>query len=347
MAIVQKKGRYYLVTYFTDPRDGKRRQRWESTGESDRDKAEAWVARHNAPAGHGDAMTFADAWEFFTRHHGLEPEAGRKTSTGYRKAKSWEHFCNWMGSERKSIRFMHEVTYQHAMDYCRELRRTVSAHTYNLELAKLREIFDKLEQPAGLTANPFRAVPTAKRVRHRPYKCLSDPELRRILEAAPGAWKVAIVIAMHTGLDFADIRALRWADIVDTPTGPVIHKTRRKVQFTGTAPMVIAVHPRLAALLDTLPRDGEYVLPHKFQTRGCEGEFPELLRTAKIEAEGYTLGFHCLRVTFCTRLEAAGVSAEHRAKLMGHSSPSMTALYSRDVDQARAAVSQLTYEVGE
>ncbi|MDX9980542.1 MAG: tyrosine-type recombinase/integrase [Lentisphaeria bacterium] len=350
MAIIKRKGsaNWYLVTLYVDPKDGKSKQRWQTTGKTDRKEAEAWAAAQQLePAGAGEPMTFDAAWRFYFDNHCApdvsSPVSSPETRAQYRKRRSWEHFITWMGGRYRAVRFLHEVNYRHAMEYAKELRRHVSSHTYNLELAKLREIFDKLEQPAGLTVNPFRAVPTAKKVRHVPYKCLTDDELRRLLAASPPEWRLAITIALYTGLDFADVRHLRWADVVATPYGLVIHKTRRKVQFTGTAPMVIALHPRLEALLSTLPRDGECVLPRKFQTRGCEGEFPGLLQTAGITPDGFTLGFHCLRVTFCTRLEASGVAAEHRAKLMGHSTPDMTAIYSRDVEQARAAVAKLDF----
>jgi integrase len=146
-------------------------------------------------------------------------------------------------------------------------------------------------------------------------------------------------------LDFANVRILKWNDLkeVPTPTGNrfIIQTVREKTKRSYGQPLQIPVKKELADHLQSLKRENAYILPDRFRTRNIEGEFPAILKKAKIQADGHKLGFHCWRHTFNSNLQALGVPVDTRRQLTGHSNIDTNLIYSNAVEPLFSAVDKI------
>lgn len=171
----------------------------------------------------------------------------------------------------------------------------------------------------------------------RPLRCdpeefdyLNEEEANRLLEAASGAYKTAILLALHTGMRIGELMALNWNHIdfekqeiviKDNFSAGVLSST--KSNKIRRAPMTQDLYNHLIALS---PKNG-------FVLKGPDGlRFrPECSRTSIHaickKADLRRIGWHKLRHTFASRLAERGVSMRAIQLLMGHSDIKTTMRY--------------------
>ena len=202
------------------------------------------------------------------------------------------------------------------------LHRSTAPATINREVAVLKNLFNKAIEWGRADRNPAKGVRMLKEP-DPPVRVLSDDEEQRLLEACCPHLRVAILIALNTGLRLQETLQLRWKD-VDFAVG-LISVERRK----GGKSAKIEMNTRLtAALLDfragsrsdylfVSDRTGKPILSPKTAFRNA-------VRRSGIPH----CRFHDLRHTFATRLVRSGVDIVTVQKLMGHASISMTLRYS-------------------
>ncbi len=353
MAIVKRKNSQYwwMVLW----KNGK--QFWQSTHKTDEDEARLveletrllvkkkvdekklteFVEKVVGSAVARKGLPIASAWDKFIT---LPGQSERKKRTILSKRQIWKRFVKWLGQQHPEIVDLQGVDRDVAMEYATSLNGK-SAQTYNNARHNLHGIFTGLTHAANLTVNPFDVVPT-KSARHTSYRPFSIVEIRKILKTAPEHWRVAVLIALYTGLRFVDVCFLKWG-IVDLSKGIIEVEPEKTKRLTKK--VKIPIHLELAKELRRLKRDKMYVLPimaKRYHVRSFQSEFTNILVTCSIkDSSDGIVGFHSLRHTFVTMLEESGASRQVSQKLVGHGSPIMTDLYSHDIKSSKKAISRL------
>lgn len=151
------------------------------------------------------------------------------------------------------------------------------------------------------------------------------------------------VVSLDSGLRFGEISALTWG-CVDTENGAlwVLNtkgKTDRKVPITD----------RLKDIFQSLGRGkpNELIFPTRTGTRLKEppATFKQVANDLGLNIgvdKKMRVTFHTLRHTYASRLVQAGVDLFRVQRLLGHSTPVMTARYSKLADaDLRSAVEQM------
>jgi integrase len=174
----------------------------------------------------------------------------------------------------------------------------------------------------------------------------------KLVGAAEGDWKGAILLAYYTGARLRDVTNMRWN---------AIDLKRQLITFTPSKTnkaQTIPLHVELERHLLKSPGIGKaFVFPSLAGKgtggkSGLSGQFAAIMARAGIEgkitrhtAEGRannSLSFHSLRHSFNSALANAGVSQEIRQKLTGHASAEMNKLYTHhEIEPLRAAVEKL------
>jgi integrase len=142
--------------------------------------------------------------------------------------------------------------------------------------------------------------------------------------------RLALALLLYTAQRRADVVRIGRQHIRDG----ALHLTQQK---TGT-PLVIPVHPQLAAVIAATPSDHltylvtEYGQP--FTAPGFGNWFREQCNAAGLPRE---CAAHGLRKAACRRLAEAGASANVIAAISGHKTLREVERYTRAADQARMA----------
>lgn len=147
---------------------------------------------------------------------------------------------------------------------------------------------------------------------------------------------VCLTLAAYSGLRCLEIATLRWEDVNESSmlcTGKGGHQRR------------IPLHPKVSEALAMLPADdGTYVIPR------CDGWKDRPLHAGRvsgmINSYLHELGIpdtaHTLRHRFGTEFYRASKDLRLTQELMGHASPTTTAIYAAaDMDSAAALVAGL------
>ena len=253
--------------------------------------------------------------------------AERYREIGATARKMWRRF------ERESgYTFLDEVTPTAALAYLQRIAPSGGKY-YNNTRSALNGIFKLLLVDSGMDASPFdKLMPTrCSTLSQRPFTL---EEYERIIAAAPSPWREAVQIAWFTGMREKDVFTLRWSEI----RGDLIRKLPAKTARFKRE-VLIPIHPKLAELLKTIPRDGARVLghwPYNPDYIGFRRAFGEILTRAGItETREGRVCFNSLRNSFISRCDAAGIPRHAIRGIVGHVSDKMTDLYSHDETSAR------------
>ena len=247
--------------------------------------------------------------------------ASRYTDLGITAKNYWKRFQNGIG-----VTYMDEVTADRAFAYLDSLN--LSGKSHNNMKSALNNVFKTLLLDSGMTASPFDRLPTRKAstLAQRPF---TQDEYARLLENARYPWKEAVQIAWWTGMRKKDVFKLRWSEIHGDTIKKLPAKTAR-----FRREVLIPIHPQLQALLNSIQHRGEYVL--RCTQNDYDRGFNDLLKRAGItEDKTGTVNFNCLRNSFISRCDAAGIPRHAIRGIVGHVSDSQTDLYSHDETSAR------------
>jgi integrase len=181
----------------------------------------------------------------------------------------------------------------------------------------------------------------------------SSSQLAKLVRAAKGDWKPAILFGYYTGARLSDVANIRWQSIdFDADT---ICFTPSKTGREITLPL----HPDLKKALKLQIRGiGKAFLFPSLAGKGTggahglSGRFSAIMERAGIKGKIMrvvengrgvsSLSFHSLRHSFTSALANAGVAEEVRMKLTGHSTRDVHAGYSHhEMEILRSAISTL------
>ncbi|HEY3927824.1 MAG TPA: tyrosine-type recombinase/integrase [Candidatus Koribacter sp.] len=163
-----------------------------------------------------------------------------------------------------------------------------------------------------------------------PERCASEADVsekqRKFLRAEALRAVNAIGLSMFTGCRKGEALTSKWSDfdfVRRVWTKPSHHTKQKRQEY-------VPLNDQAIALLENIPREGEYVFP------GRTGEHLTDIKGpwAKVcTAAGLTgVRIHDLRHTFASHLVSSGVSLPILGKLLGHTQPQTTARYAHLAD---------------
>lgn len=228
------------------------------------------------------------------------------------------------------------VTPQRVYDLRDRLHEKYSRSAANNTVAMLHILFEWASKRGLFEGNPAAKVdkvrrPKDARVVNRPWR---DEEIELVMWEAPPWLRVAIAIAVYTGLREGDVATVAWAAY----DGAAFETRTIK---TGM-PVWVPAHSELKAILDAMPRVGATIVTGvrggPMSGANLGSRFFKFLRrlrdVGKVESG---LTFHGLRHTLGTRLAEAGCDPATIAFVLGHTNPRMTERYTRTADRRRLA----------
>ncbi|MES2920560.1 MAG: tyrosine-type recombinase/integrase [Verrucomicrobiota bacterium] len=236
----------------------------------------------------------------------------------------------------KPLRELEPREIEKALIKAKEAGRTGS--TVNKAFVSFRRACSDAEAKGLITSSPaktVRALPTDDTTMKAPF---SHTEIQSLLtHATNDEWRGLITLACHTGLRLSDLLSLSVKDI----RGTEVHVMPKKTKRHKTVVRIPLSPPCLAWLAG---RKG-FLFPsvRKQATSNSSMQFTAIMKKAKVPQKITIAGdqtasrsFHSLRHTFNTWLTDAGVDADLRMKLTGHTTDKMHAVYTHHTDEALA-----------
>jgi len=291
--------------------------------------------------------------DYFT-HWITGKELSKKSSTAERYAIVVERFLLSLGQRAKHP--LSALTVRDLEKFRNEsIGKGKATKTVALEIKVIRTVLNGARRQGLILTNPAEAIELETVVSHTRH-VFTPQQVQLLLTVADDEWRTAILCGYYLGARLLDVTHLKWED-VDLALGTISY-VQRKTGKKVTAPL----HPDLEAHFLKLAGDDPraYLCP-MLQRRGPGGRkglsqtFACIMRKAgidqqKIKGTGKEgrmfsqLSFHALRHTFASALANAGISAEVRQKLTGHSSKHEHSKYTHlELESLQAAISVLPH----
>lgn len=273
-------------------------------------------------------------------------------STHKRYTSSIQKFVKFLGDEADTE--LQSLTAEQIEAFiAHEKKAGLAPKSLNLDLKAIRAALGKAFKRGHVVINVASTVDTQTNSSVT-KKAFTIGEIRKLLETATDdEWYGLIYSGYYTGLRFGDLSRLRW-DNIDLQKKRITIVPDKRFAKRIRPPLEEPIHPQLLIWLKLWKADEKsqagnaFVFPTLSQKpierdKGLSNTFSRLIETAGIEnpeirekvkgskrsraVKAY--GFHSLRRSFNTQLEAAGVSEEVRMKLSDHTSPEVNKLYTK------------------
>jgi integrase len=199
-----------------------------------------------------------------------------------------------------------------------------------------------------MQTNPATAVESLP-VKAEERGTFTSAQASKLVRAASGDWRAAILLGYYTGARLGDVANMRW-DAIDWRS-KVVRFTPSKTKKPVTIPLHRDLERELLknAGIGKTPMFPSLAGKDTGGKHGLSGRFAAIMEKAKIEGKqtqasgGRTLSslsFHSLRHSFNSAMANAGISQEVRQKLTGHTSAETNKVYTHhELESLRAAVS--------
>jgi integrase len=253
-----------------------------------------------------------------------------------------------------------------------DTEKTISSTSVNIELRKLRSLFNKAVRLNLIMSNPFTNVELPQSVKHK-KTIISESDLFHIITEVSNqkVWnlgqkkheifentnmKHVILFAYLTGCRVSEIVNLQWEDVDFAKR--IIHIVNKFDKATNTLLFKIKTNeprdiPINDALLDILTKQygttGKYKYVFGYLYNGTERRysrdrvskyFKRICRKCGIDE---SINFHCLRHTFISNLVSKNVNLFKIKELAGHKNIITTQGYTHiDVENLRDAMDVLS-----
>jgi len=300
------------------------------------------------------ALALADGFEAYLRS-GLRPDSGARTLSDYEGY--FDGLVRWLKANRAGYAELREVTQADAEAFAADLKAKRSAGTYNKRIVFFRCMWRVLLkcEAAKLTCNPWTDIQKREVVSHSRRELTVD-ELARVCGSVTGEMRLLFAVGIYTGLRLGDCALLEWGAI-DLARNRIMTIPRKTARHANGKPVVIPLHPTLAALLAEIPPDARtgYLLPdlaamYEHDSGMISNRIQAVFTRAGIRtqttADGerarVDVGFHSLRHTFVSLSANAGAPLAVVQAIVGHSNPAMTRHYFHESETAlQSAVAAL------
>lgn len=256
------------------------------------------------------------------------PTCSANSSTRNTYRNRWNWISLYLAQHK--LRAPHEIEYRHANEYIKwrtdwkkRTGKTVCRNTAIYDIKFFAQLMEEAARRKLCAGNPLVKL---KLVKDDPDEKpeITDAEFQIILPALEKLprekqWmKYSFLIAMHTGCRLGDTRMekMLWDFERDTITF-LAPKGGKKRNFS--VPMPAALRP---LLLEVKKKHLQPQLKFPFQP---SRKWQHFFHTLGLDH----LCFHCLRVTFITRLARHGVSLARAMRLVNHASTTVHRIYQR------------------
>ena len=371
---LERKGRVWRARWTVDGRTFTR-----STGTSDRREAEKILAEIVAPfTAKSDAerlenlavkiegreaeirrnedskpaLALADGFEAYRRSR-ERPDTGAATLDMYES--QYNRLVRWAADNAPDATEMRNVTRATADAFATYLAGELSANSFNKYITLFRRMWDVLAEEGRMTENPWAKIRHMALATHTRRE-LTVEELARVCGSVTGEMRLLFAVGIYTGLRLGDCALLEWGSI-DLARNRIMTIPRKTARHAHGKPVVIPLHPTLAALLAEIPpkaRKG-YLLPTVAATyldddTKLSRRIQAIFTNAGIRTQTTTdgerakvdIGFHSLRHTFVSLSANAGAPLAVVQAIVGHSNPAMTRHYFHESEAAlQSAVAAL------
>lgn len=226
-------------------------------------------------------------------------------------------------------KYVSAVTAKDADNYRTMRAKQVSPVSVNIELRTLKASFSLAMRWKLISENPFKSISFIKVPEQQPTYIRKE-DFGKLILAIPDQWfKEVVTFAVLTGMRRGEIINLRWSDVDFDQRLLRVQNSDTFTTKTGkrrSVPMNETVF-RLLWTMSLAPK-GEYVFMYQgFKMRPdlVTHKFRHCLRKSGLDKK---IHFHSLRHTFATWLVQGSVSIYEVQKLLGHSSITVTQVYS-------------------
>lgn len=225
-----------------------------------------------------------------------------------------------------------------------------TARTANLSVKVVSAAFNAAVRQHIIESNPATALESLP-VKAEEKGTFTPAQVSKLVRAADGDWRGAILLGYYTGARLSDVANMRW-EAIDW-RNKIIRFTPSKTK----TPVVIPLHRDLEReLLKNAGIGKAPMFPFLAGKgtggkHGLSGRFAAIMDKAGVEGKrtqasgGRTLSslsFHSLRHSFNSAMANAGISQEVRQKLTGHTSAESNKVYTHhEIAPLRAAVEKL------
>lgn len=298
------------------------------------------------------ALALADGFEAYRKSR-ERPDTGAATLDMYES--QYNRLVRWAADNAPDAKEMRNFTRATADAFATYLAGELSANSFNKYITLFRRMWDVLAEEGRMTENPWAKIRHLALATHTRRE-LTVEELARVCGSVSGEMRLLFAVGIYTGLRLGDCAMLEWGAI-DLARNRIVTIPRKTARHANGKPVVIPLHPTLAALLAEIPPDARtgYLLPdlaamYEHDSGMISNRIQAVFTRAGIRtqttADGerarVDVGFHSLRHTFVSLSANAGAPLAVVQAIVGHSNPAMTRHYFHESEAAlQSAVAAL------
>jgi len=298
------------------------------------------------------ALALADGFEAYRRSR-ERPDTGSATLDMYES--QYNRLVRWAADKAPDAKEMRNFTRATADAFATYLAGELSPNSFNKYITLFRRMWDVLAEEGRMTENPWTKIRHMALATHTRRE-LTVEELARVCGSVTGEMRLLFAVGIYTGLRLGDCAMLEWGAI-DLARNRIMTIPRKTARHANGKPVVIPLHPTLAALLAEIPSDARtgYLLPelaamYEHDSGMLSNRIQAVFTRAGIRtqttADGerarVDVGFHSLRHTFVSLSANAGAPLAVVQAIVGHSNPAMTRHYFHESEAAlQSAVAAL------
>lgn len=200
--------------------------------------------------------------------------------------------------------------------------------TVNIELRSVKSFFNALRRWEMVPKNPCDGVALV-RIPEAPPCYIPKDQIPALLGAFREAWLREIVtFAVMTGARLGEILNLRWED-VDLKNRTAFIRSGPSYRVKGGKMRILPLNETVIEMLSRRAiREGVVFKGKRGQRANPDFVSRKFRETVRPLGFDRRIHFHSLRHTFASLLVGSGVSLYKVQKLLGHSSPRVTEVYS-------------------
>ena len=312
----------------------------------------------------GERVEVFTVRKFFADWLKAKTTTGKSAGTVERYKPILKDFVRFLGEQRSDVSIAGVTATD--IERFRDLERDSgkSAASANLAIGVLRAVFTDARRKGILLTNPAEAAELVHAAPNERQPFTEDA-IALLLAAANWEWRGMILLGAHAGLRIGDAAHLKWTAI-DLAASTLTFTAQKTARRTHGKPQRIAMHSELHSYFASLPAPnsaGKPIFPSLHNRiagghQGLSNAFAILMNRAGIaytvsdkpkgKGRGFSaFSFHSLRHTFISRLANAGITADVRKEIAGHSSDEVHRRYTHlDVSTQQRALESLKPFVG-
>ena len=307
----------------------------------------------------GERVEVFTVRQFFADWLKAKTTTGKSVGTVERYKPILKGFLRFLGEQRANVSLAGVTATDIERFRDLESGSGKSAASANLAVSVLRAVFSDARRKGIILTNPAEAAELVHAApnERQPF---TDDTIALLLAAAGWEWRGMILLGAHAGLRIGDAAGLKWTAI-DLAAGTLTFAPQKTSRRMHGKPQRIAMHSELHSYFAGLPLASVASKPvfpslHNRIAGGHQGlsnAFAALMNKAGIayavsdkpkgKGRGFSaFSFHSLRHTFISRLANAGITADVRKEIAGHSSDDVHRRYTHlDVSTQQRALESL------